>query len=472
MIRKLIERIFNRNTPAFGSSARTSSTKPHIITREQHGIARDHISSGALKVISGLQEAGYSAFIVGGAARDLVLGLEPKDFDVATNATPEEVRALFRRSRIIGRRFRLVHVMYGAETVEVSTFRGGTSGDESVESTDNVHTDEHGRILRDNVFGSQEEDARRRDFTVNALFFDPIHEEIWDYLNGYEDLKARRLRIIGDPVRRYREDPVRMLRVVRLAAKLGMEIDTDTAAPISELAPLLLHVPPSRLFDEMLKLLLSGHALACVSDLQKRGLHHGLLPMLDVIREQPLGERFITLALKNTDERVRQEKPVSPGFLFAALLWHEVLASWNAYQATGERPVPALHLAMNDVLAVQNKNLAIPRRYDAIMKEIWMIQPRFAYRSGSRPFRLLENPRFRAAYDFMLLRCESGEVDEELGKWWEAFQHATSREREAMLISDESQKRRRRSRGRKKSGAAHKGESGSEASEKPEGFAP
>src|SRR6185312_6179791 len=242
MISKLIDRVFNRNTSAPISAARTSSTKPHIITRDQHGITRDHISSGALKVTSGLQEAGHSAFIVGGAARDLVLGLEPKDFDVATNATPEEVRAVFRRSRIIGRRFRLVHVMWGAETVEVSTFRGGTSGETGGLGA-GEHADEHGRLLRDNVFGSQEEDARRRDFTVNALFFDPIHEEIWDYLNGYEDLKARRLRIIGDAVRRYREDPVRMLRVVRLGAKLGMEIDADTAAPITELAPLLLHVP-------------------------------------------------------------------------------------------------------------------------------------------------------------------------------------------------------------------------------------
>lgn len=451
MIRKLLHRVFNRNTAAASSSNRSSSAELHIITREQHGITRDHINPCALKVTSGLQEAGHSAFIVGGAARDLVLGLEPKDFDVATNATPEEVRALFRRSRIIGRRFRLVHVMCGAETVEVSTFRGGTSGSEEVGVTVDTHADEHGRLLRDNVFGTQEEDARRRDFTVNALFFDPVHEEIWDYLNGYEDLKARRLRIIGEPVRRYREDPIRMLRVVRLAAKLDMEIDSDTAAPIGDLAPLLRHVPPSRLFDEMLKLLLSGHALACVTDLRNRGLHHGLLPMLDVIREQPLGERFITLALKNTDERVRQERPVSPGFLFAALLWHEVLASWNAYQTAGEKLIPALHQAMNDVLAVQNKNLAIPRRYDAIMKEIWSMQPRFAGRSGRRPFRLLEHPRFRAAYDFMLLRCESGEADEELGKWWEAFQHAGSREREAMLLADETQKKRRRSRGRKKS---------------------
>ncbi|SEK83844.1 polynucleotide adenylyltransferase PcnB [Nitrosovibrio tenuis] len=451
MIRKLLRRVFNRNTPASTSAGQSPSSGLRIIPREQHGISRDHINACALKVTAALQEAGHSAFIVGGAARDLILGLEPKDFDVATNATPEDVRAIFRRSRIIGRRFRLVHVMCGAETVEVSTFRGGASGNGGDDVAPDTHIDEHGRLLHDNVFGTQEEDARRRDFTVNALFFDPIHEEIWDYLNGYEDITARRLRIIGDPVRRYREDPIRMLRAVRLAAKLEMQLDPDTAAPIGDLAPLLRNVPPSRLFDEMLKLLLSGHALTCVAELRKRGLHHGLLPMLDVILEQPLGERFITLALKNTDERVRLEKPVSPGFLFAALLWHEVLAAWNIRQAAGEKPIPALYQVMDDVLAVQNKNLAIPRRYDAIMKEIWAMQPRFVGRSGRKPFRLLEHPRFRAAYDFMLLRCESGEVDMELGKWWESFQRASSSEREAMLIKDELTKKRRRSRGRRKS---------------------
>jgi len=452
MISKLLRRVFSRNKSPSASSP-DSPSGPDIIPREEHGIARDHINKCALNVTSSLQQAGYSAFIVGGAARDLILGLEPKDFDVATNATPEEVRLIFRRSRIIGRRFRLVHVMCGHETVEVSTFRGGSPGEDDLAVLEE-HTDEHGRLLRDNVFGTQEEDAKRRDFTVNALFFDPIHEEIWDYLNGYEDIKARRLRMIGDPVRRYREDPIRMLRVVRLAAKLDMQIGPETAAPIRELAPLLRNVPPSRLFDEMLKLLLSGHALTCVTELRKRGLHHGLLPMLDVILEQPLGERFITLALTNTDERVRQEKPVSPGFLFAALLWHEVLAAWNNRQAKGEKPIPALFQAMDDVLEVQNKNLAIPRRYDGVVKEIWAAQPRFVGRSGRRPFRLLEHPRFRAAYDFMLLRCESGEVDSELGQWWEAFQHADSDEREAMLLKDEFPKKRRRNRGRRKSTAA------------------
>lgn len=453
MIRKFLHRVFGTK-PSTSISASRPPAGVHIISRKQHGITREHINPCALKVTSGLQEAGYCAFVVGGAARDLLLGLDPKDFDIATNATPEQVRALFRRSRIIGRRFRLVHVMCGAETVEVSTFRGDTLTSENDGATANVHADEHGRLLRDNVFGSQEEDAKRRDFTVNALFFDPVHEEIWDYLNGYEDIKAKRLRIIGDPLRRYREDPVRMLRAVRLAAKLDMQIDADTAAPIGDLAPLLQNVPPSRLFDEMLKLLLSGHALACVIDLRTRGLHHGLLPMLDVILEQPLGERFITLALKNTDERVEQEKRVSPGFLFAALLWHEVLAVWNKRQSAGEKTILALHQAMDDVLAVQNKKLAIPHRYDAIMKEIWAMQPRFTGRSGRKPFRLLEHPRFRAAYDFMLLRCESGEIDMELGKWWEAFQRGGSGEREAMLLKDETQKKRRRNRSRSKAASS------------------
>lgn len=389
----------------------------------------------------------------GGAVRDLLLGIEPKDYDVATNATPEDVRAVFCRSRIIGRRFRLVHVMCGAETVEVSTFRGNSSIEESDGSSADKHADEHGRLLRDNVFGSQEEDAVRRDFTINALFYDPSNEEIWDYLKGYDDIKAKRLRIIGDPLLRYREDPVRMLRAVRLAAKLAMQIDDASAAPIGDLAPLLRNVPPSRLFDEMLKLLLSGQALACVVDLRARGLHHGLLPMLDVILEQPLGERFVVLALKNADERVRQEKPVSPAFLFAALLWHEVLAQWNILRTAGGKPMLALQQAMDEVVAVQNKELAIPRRYDAIMQEIWAMQPRFLGRGGRRPFRLLKHPRFRAAYDFMHLRCESGEMDPELGHWWETFQRVGASEREAMLLKDEAPKKRRKRRRQPESAA-------------------
>ncbi len=374
--------------------------------------------------------------------RDLLLGLEPKDFDVVTDARPEEVRAVFRRSRIIGRRFRLVHVLCGNEVVEVSTFRAK----HVTADTETGATDEHGRILRDNVFGSQEEDAERRDFTINALFYDPTTEEIVDYCGGLTDLKAKRLRMIGDPVGRYREDPIRMLRAVRLAAKLGLNIEPKTRAPIRKLAPLLKNVPPSRVFEEMLKLLLSGHAAQCVVQLRQEGLHHGLLPMLDVIFEQPLGERFVMLALKRTDERVRDDKPVSPGFLFAALLWHEVLAGWRKAEQQGMKSMPALFRAMDDVIEQQAENLAIPRRFGADMKDIWALQARLINRSGNRPFAILGNPRFRAAYDFLLLRCESGEVDLDLGRWWERFQDAGDEERKRMLLPGRTGRKRRRRR--------------------------
>lgn len=445
MIRKFFQRIFTRN-----SSASSSASMLRTVSREEHGITRQQISPAALKVTAALQQGGFSAFIVGGAIRDLLLGLEPKDFDVATNATPEQVRGLFRRSRIIGRRFRLVHVTYGTEIVEVSTFRANCPADGDTGMAAQNHADQFGRLLHDNIFGSQEEDVMRRDFTINALFYNPATEEILDYLDGYEDIKAKRLRIIGEPIQRYREDPVRMLRAVRLAAKLDIQLDELTATPIGDLAPLLQNVPAARLFDEMLKLLMSGHSLGCIVDLRMRGLHHGLLPMLDVILEQPLGERFITLALKNTDERVQQDKPVSPGFLFAALLWHEVLAVWNKRQAEGVKPIPALHMAMVEILELQRQQLAIPRRLDSFIYDIWSLQPRFVARAGRRPFRLLEHPRFRAAYDFLWLRCESGEIDQEVGQWWKIFQHTDAATREAMLLRETTPKRRKRSKRRRK----------------------
>ena len=422
----------------------------HIIPFEKHGVSRDGISYGAKRVTDGLQAAGFQAFVVGGAVRDLLLDREPKDFDVTTDATPEEVRRVFRRARIIGRRFRLVHVMFGEETVEVSTFR------RAIEAED-AETDEHGRILRDNEFGDQQQDAARRDFTANALFYDPTTQEIFDFHNGYADIRANTLRMIGDPEVRYREDPVRMLRAVRLSAKLGMKLDPATAAPISKMKELLGNVPEARLFDEMLKLLLSGQALPCVKKLRAMDLHHGMLPMLDVILEQPMGEKFVMLALQNTDQRIAEEKPVSPAFLFAALLWHEVLTTWKTRQEAGERPIGAMHAAMDEVLERQRAQLAIPRRYDTVMKELWLLQPRFEQRGGQRPIRLLVLPRFRAAYDFLLLRCQSGEVEAELGAWWEEFQHASDERRAEMLLPDTGgpKKRRRRS---KKPGAAAQSE--------------
>src|SRR3954462_11702767 len=416
------------------------------VARARHGLSAGAISPAAAKVCAVLREAGFEGYVVGGAVRDLLLGIVPKDFDIATDARPEEVKPLFRRALIIGRRFRLVHVMIGGDTVEVSTFRSA--------DPDTSEKDEHGRVLRDNVFGNQEEDARRRDFTVNALYFDPATEEVIDFHGGLADLKKRMLRVIGDPETRYREDPVRMLRGVRLAAKLGLTLEAATRRPIAEMAPLMERVPPARLFDEMLKLLLSGHASACLRQLRDVGLHKGLLPLLDVILDQPLGERFVTLALAQTDERVLGERPVSPAFLFAALLWHEVLAAWRAREARGERSIPALEDAMDEVLDTQCAKLAITRKLTATMREVWGMQPRFDMRSGQRPYRLIESPPFRMAYDFLALRAASGEVPAELEAWWRTFQSADAETRKAMLLPETGTRKRRRRRRKKRPGEA------------------
>ncbi|MGH8806999.1 MAG: polynucleotide adenylyltransferase PcnB, partial [Noviherbaspirillum sp.] len=336
MIKKFIKRILGGTKKADGRTA------PVVLEPQEHGINPQLLSPNAVRVTQTLQEAGFKAFVVGGAVRDLLLGVKPKDFDVATNATPEQVKRLFRRAFIIGKRFQIVHVMFGQELIEVTTFRGA--------SAENAPKDEHGRVLRDNTFGEQHEDAVRRDFTINAMYYDPSSQTVLDYHNGIADIRNKTLRIIGMPEARYREDPVRLLRVVRFAAKLGFTIDPHTREPIQVMAPLINNVPAARVFDEMLKLLMSGHALACLQQLRKEGLHHGLLPLLDVVLEQPLGEKFVTLALAGTDQRVREGKPVSPGFLFASLLWHQVLEKWTAYQAAGEYPIPALHLAADDVL--------------------------------------------------------------------------------------------------------------------------
>ncbi|MDB5839704.1 MAG: pcnB, partial [Herminiimonas sp.] len=314
MIKKFIRRIL-------GKKDKADPTKPVILEPKEHGIDPQLVSANAIRVTQTLQEAGFSAFLVGGAVRDLLLGIKPKDFDIATNATPEQVKRLFRRAFIIGRRFQIVHVMFGQDLLEVTTFRGASSED--------ALKDEHGRVLRDNTFGLQHEDAIRRDFTINAMYYDPATQQVLDYHGGMADIRNKKLRVIGVPEARYREDPVRLLRVVRFAAKLKFTIDADTQAPIAVMAPLINNVPAARVFDEMLKLLMSGHALACLHQLRKEGLHHGLLPLLDVVLEQPLGEKFVRLALENTDKRVLQGKPVSPGFLFASLLWHQVVEKWN-----------------------------------------------------------------------------------------------------------------------------------------------
>ena len=432
MIRKFIRRVFLR-----GDSAKR---KAETIPASKHGIRRDQVSPGARRTCEVLQKGGFKAYVVGGAVRDLIAGIEPKDYDIATNATPDEVRGLFRRSRIIGRRFQIVHVMQGPETLEVSTFRAAHDAD--------TLKDEHGRVLRDNVWGSIEEDAARRDFTMNALYYDPTGEVVLDFHSGVQDIQRKTLRMIGDPRARYREDPVRMLRAVRLSAKLGLRMDPQVQAPIRDMAELIDNVPAARLFDEMLKLLFSGHAVDCIKRLRDDGLHHGLLPLLDVILEQPLGEKFVMLSLANTDERVRADKSVSPGFLFATLLWHEVLASWEKRKKDGEPPVPAMFGAMDEVLDQQAEKLAITKRIAGDIKDIWLLQPRFEKRAGRAPFRLIEQPRYRAAWDFLVLRAASGEVPQELPDWWADFLDADNDEREQMLLPDTDKKRKRRSRGR------------------------
>ncbi|MFP6556842.1 polynucleotide adenylyltransferase PcnB [Paraburkholderia sp. B3] len=472
-----------------GSSGQSADpATPVILSADIHGIDPSLISKNAVRVTDGLQQAGFRAFIVGGAVRDLLLGIAPKDFDVATDATPDQVQKLFRRARIIGRRFQIVHVQFGQEIIEVSTFRalvdappaaepapdglgapGGSPGNRRLRRDEldrKTHAvDASGRVLRDNVWGEQHEDATRRDFTINAMYYDPATQTVLDYHNGMADMRARLLRMIGDPATRFREDPVRMMRVVRFAAKLDFEIEERTREPIKELADLINNVPAARLFDEMLKLLLSGHALECLKWLRKEGLHHGLLPLLDVILEEPQGERFISLALSSTDARVRAGKPVSPGFLFATLLWHDVQQRWQQYTAAGEYPVPAIHRAMDDVIDVQTEKLAIHRRYSSDMREIWGLQQRLEKR-GRSAIKLLEHPRFRAGYDFLLLRCESGELDEEIGQWWTDFIDGDFAAREALLSQGGKERapRKRRRRGGAKNRKTAEGAAGGEES--------
>ena len=450
MIKKFIEKVFGT-----GKGRKLVAAKQRIYSKDEHGIHRDQLSNAAVSVCEGLQRAGFKAFVVGGAVRDLLLKRHPKDYDVATDATPEQVRSVFRRARIIGRRFKLVHVMFRDETVEVSTFRANHPA--ASEDEQDGRADEHGRLLRDNVYGNQGEDAIRRDFTMNALFYDPEREEVWDYVNGFSDIKKKRVVMIGDPTARYREDPVRMLRAARLAAKLGFTIDAATEAPIAELAPLLDNVPTARLFDEMLKLLFSGHALNGIEKLRALGLHLGILPVLDAMFSDPAAKTFVVLALQRTDERIAQDKGVSPPFLFAALFWWPMVQRWRALEAKGVRPLQAMHEAMDDVLDLQRKTLAVPRRLDPLIKELWLAQSRFPHRSQRQAFRTLTHPRFRASYDFYALRAEAGDADMDIAAWWERFQFADEQTRETMLLPDDEPKAKKRRRRKKKTEAGSEG---------------
>jgi poly(A) polymerase len=408
---------------------------PVIVPRADHPISRANISPGALRVLYRLREGGFQAFLVGGAVRDLLLGLSPKDFDIATDAHPEQVRKLFRNCRLIGRRFHLAHVRFGPEIIEVATFRAAHTEideDHGVDEGSHRVLDEHGRILRDNLYGNIEEDVWRRDFTANALYYNIEDYSIWDYVGGVPDAQARVLRMIGDPETRYREDPVRMLRAARFAAKLGFTLHPDTEAPLHRLAYLLDGVPPARLFDEAMKLLLVGSAGASCNLLARLGLLSHLMP--DVVRavnEAPdsPGARLVQLGLASTDDRVREDKSVTPTFLFAVLLWPAILREAGVPRGPLPDDPAALAAAIDAVISRQVRRIAVPKRFTLPMHDIILMQPRFERRAGRRAARFLEHPRFRAAYDFLLLRTASGEVDPELAAWWTSLQEMEPAER-------------------------------------------
>lgn len=468
MIKQFIDRLLGKRAPqapgANGprTSSRTASKtnasgsnnplgQRREIPAREHGIDPNLVERRALDVVRTLQDAGYEAYIVGGAVRDLLLGLRPKDFDVATNATPEQVKTLFRRAFIIGKRFRIVHVVYGRgrehEVIEVTTFRAMVdnaaadriSGNEktSRKALAGVHhaVDASGRVLRDNVWGSQQEDAARRDFSINAMYYDPRSQIVVDYHGGFEDARRRTIRMIGQAEARYREDPVRMLRAIRFAAKLralGFTLDTATARPIALLLPLLEDIPPSRMFDEMLKLLQTGHAQASVEQLRALGLSRGVYPLLDLTvarADWPL----VQLVLSDTDRRVREDKTVAPSFLLACILWDDVQAQWEQALAQGEHPTPALSEAIAQVFERRVGDVSGRGKLGADMREIWMMQPRFLRRSGKGPLSLIEQPRFRAGLDFLRLRALAGEPLQELAHWWEALSLADADERAHLL---------------------------------------
>ena len=394
-----------------------------VIPRDEHCISRKNISDSALKVMSRLRNQGHQAYLVGGAVRDLLLGGHPKDFDVATDATPEEVHALFRNSRIIGRRFRIVHVRFGREIIEVTTFRGHHDSDDEPASTSSSRQSDKGLLLRDNVYGTLEEDAARRDLTVNALYYDAGSFAVLDHVHGMQDLERRSICIIGDPSQRFREDPVRMLRVLRFAAKLQFHIEPQTAKAIPQCAPLLREIPSARLFDEFLKLFLSGYAEATLDELIKHRLLEYLFPETDhIIRRDPRAAELVRLAMASTDQRISEDKPVTPAFLLAALLWPVAAHEANVLKARGDAPMVAMHSASQQVIAAACRIIAIPRRFSMPMREIWEFQSRLERRQGRRAAELVDHRRFRAAYDFLLLREAAGEETDGIGEWWTQFQ--------------------------------------------------
>ncbi|MCB1866297.1 MAG: polynucleotide adenylyltransferase PcnB [Chromatiales bacterium] len=424
---------------------------PAVIPRSAHTISRSLISESALKVLYRLHKSGFQAHLVGGGVRDLLLGREPKDFDVATDARPEQVAELFRNARLIGRRFRLAHVRYGRDIVEVATFRKGSDPDED---HDGMTVDGDGRLLRDNVYGTIEEDAWRRDFTVNALYYNIDDFSVLDFVGGRADLDAGVIRLIGDPERRYREDPVRMLRAARFAAKLGFTLEKHTEELIWQLGGLLGDIPPARLFDEVLKLFMTGHALQSFEQIRHFRLFGQLFPATESALAQEVQHfpiTFVARAMENTDVRIADGRPVTPAFLFATLLWEPVRLRAEREMTSEAVPAEVIDRAADAVLDGQAARVSIPRRFTSVIREIWRLQPRFEQRNGNRAKRFLTHPRFRAAYDFLLLRAESGEVEPALAEWWTDL--AEGRAEPAPIEADGPKRRNRRRRRRRKPAA-------------------
>ena len=446
----------------------TTLKEPIELTRGQHPVSRQLISPNALKVLFRLNKGGFDAYLVGGGVRDILLGQKPKDFDIATNATPDEIKDLFRNCRLIGRRFRLAHIVFGREIIEVATFRGhhNSVNDKDKYSIKTSKQNDDGMLLRDNIYGTIDEDAERRDFTINALYYSSKDFKILDFANGVNDIENKIIRLIGDPKTRYREDPVRMLRAIRFATKLDMVIADDTKNPITELAPLMANIPAARMFEEFLKMFISGKAVANYEQLRKYNLFKYFFPAVDQALNSSSEngssennehlERFIVQAMTNTDSRINNEQRVTPAFLFAAMLWYSLqnyIKKINAHRQLP--PQDAFFAAISEIMPEQQRSISIPKRFQGVMKDIWILQDKLTRREGKKAFKTIQHPKFRAGYDFLLLRAEV-EIDKphlaELAKWWTDFQNISQESQEQMIkgIKNTTAVKRRTPRKRRK----------------------
>ncbi|QBY04736.1 polynucleotide adenylyltransferase PcnB [Thalassotalea sp. HSM 43] len=431
---------------------------PIVFGRDEHNVSRNELSENALKVLYRLNRGGYDAYLVGGGVRDILLGQHPKDFDIVTNATPEQIKKLFRNCRLIGRRFRLAHIVFGRDIIEVATFRGHHKEDHCDKQKLSKQS-EQGMLLRDNIYGSIDEDAERRDFTINALYYSIKDFKVYDFANGVADIESRTIRLIGDPETRYREDPVRMLRAIRFATKLDMDIDPKTREPIKSLAPLMANIPPARMFEEYMKLFLGGKALENFDMLAEYELLQYFFPHIsEDIKHNSDGNavKFVRTVLRNTDARINQGKRVTPAFLLAAVIWHRIESQIQVFTAQHNMPYQdAFFSAMHEVMSEQQRCIAIPKRFQLPMKDIWFLQQKLEQREPKKVFKTIEHPRFRAGYDFLLIRSEIEQGDlVELANWWTHFQEATPDTQQQMLKSFRPTRQRRRRNPRKRKKAA------------------